>query len=79
MEADVFTDVFTVPCSLAGDFGFDPLNLGADPTALKWYIAPELSATTSSPRRAGGGQLWSLHAQVFMEPRGGGGTPVILG
>jgi hypothetical protein len=23
---------------LAGDFGFDPLNLGADPKALAWYV-----------------------------------------
>jgi len=28
--------------SLAGDFGFDPLNLGADPQALKWYVQAEL-------------------------------------
>ncbi|KAK9824229.1 hypothetical protein WJX72_008757 [[Myrmecia] bisecta] len=28
--------------SLAGDFGFDPLNLGADPEALKWYQQAEL-------------------------------------
>jgi hypothetical protein len=28
--------------SLAGDFGFDPLNLGADPNALKWYVQSEL-------------------------------------
>jgi hypothetical protein len=27
---------------LAGDYGFDPLNLGADPAALKWYAAAEL-------------------------------------
>ena len=27
-------------CSLAGDYGFDPLSLGADPTALKWYCHP---------------------------------------
>eukprot|EP00798_Chlamydomonas_sp_ICE-L_P010807 gene10807-16956_t len=28
--------------ALAGDFGFDPLNLGADPEALKWYVQAEL-------------------------------------
>lgn len=28
--------------SLAGDVGFDPLNLGADPEALKWYVQAEL-------------------------------------
>jgi light-harvesting complex I chlorophyll a/b binding protein 5 len=27
---------------LAGDFGFDPLNLGKDPQALKWYVQAEL-------------------------------------
>eukprot|EP00775_Hariotina_reticulata_P008725 gene8725-8906_t len=27
---------------LAGDFGFDPLNLGADPNALRWYQQAEL-------------------------------------
>jgi len=26
--------------SLAGDFGFDPLRLGENPDALKWYAAP---------------------------------------
>ena len=28
--------------SLAGDYGWDPLGLGADPTALKWYRQSEL-------------------------------------
>lgn len=28
--------------TLAGDYGFDPLNLGEDPTALKWYVQAEL-------------------------------------
>jgi len=28
--------------SLAADFGFDPLGLGKDPTALKWYVQAEL-------------------------------------
>jgi light-harvesting complex I chlorophyll a/b binding protein 5 len=28
--------------SLAGDFGFDPLNLGKDPEALRWYQQAEL-------------------------------------
>lgn len=28
--------------SLPGDVGFDPLNLGADPEALKWYVQAEL-------------------------------------
>jgi len=28
--------------SLAGDYGFDPLNLGSDPEALKWYVQAEL-------------------------------------
>lgn len=28
--------------SLAGDYGFDPLSLGADPKALKWYVQAEL-------------------------------------
>ena len=28
--------------SLAGDFGFDPLNLGKDPEALRWYVQSEL-------------------------------------
>jgi len=28
--------------SLAGDNGFDPLGLGADPDALKWYVQAEL-------------------------------------
>lgn len=28
--------------SLAGDYGWDPLGLGADPTALKWYRQAEL-------------------------------------
>jgi hypothetical protein len=27
---------------LSGDFGFDPLNLGTDPQALKWYVQAEL-------------------------------------
>lgn len=27
--------------SLAGDFGFDPLGLGADPARLKWYAEAE--------------------------------------
>lgn len=25
--------------TLAGDFGFDPLNLGSDPKALSWWVA----------------------------------------
>lgn len=29
-------------CSLAGDFGFDPLGLGEDPASLKWYVQAEL-------------------------------------
>eukprot|EP00850_Spirogloea_muscicola_P005613 SM000026S08862 [mRNA] locus=s26:155689:157050:- [translate_table: standard] len=29
-------------CSLAGDYGFDPLALGSDPAALKWYREAEL-------------------------------------
>lgn len=29
-------------CSLAGDFGFDPLGLGEDPKSLKWYVQAEL-------------------------------------
>lgn len=28
--------------TLAGDFGFDPLNLGAEPFKLKWYVQAEL-------------------------------------
>eukprot|EP00976_Prorocentrum_cordatum_P025016 508528-Prorocentrum_minimum.AAC.4 len=28
--------------SLAGDYGWDPLGLGADPVALKWYRQSEL-------------------------------------
>jgi light-harvesting complex I chlorophyll a/b binding protein 2/light-harvesting complex I chlorophyll a/b binding protein 4 len=28
--------------SLPGDYGFDPLNLGADPDALRWYTQAEL-------------------------------------
>merc|ERR1711985_228168 len=28
--------------SLPGDFGFDPLSLGKDPQALKWYQQAEL-------------------------------------
>lgn len=27
---------------LAGDFGFDPLGLGADPERLRWYVQAEL-------------------------------------
>uniref|UniRef100_A0A383W1N6 Chlorophyll a-b binding protein, chloroplastic n=1 Tax=Tetradesmus obliquus TaxID=3088 RepID=A0A383W1N6_TETOB len=27
---------------LAGDFGFDPLGLGKDPEALRWYVQAEL-------------------------------------
>eukprot|EP01025_Chloroclados_australasicus_P010298 TRINITY_DN1411_c0_g2_i2.p2 TRINITY_DN1411_c0_g2~~TRINITY_DN1411_c0_g2_i2.p2 ORF type:complete len:282 (+),score=21.97 TRINITY_DN1411_c0_g2_i2:1919-2764(+) len=27
--------------SLAGDFGFDPLNLGSEPDRLKWYVEAE--------------------------------------
>ena len=29
-------------CSLPGDFGFDPLGLGKDPAAIKWYREAEL-------------------------------------
>jgi hypothetical protein len=29
-------------CSLPGDYGFDPLGLGRDPAALKWYREAEL-------------------------------------
>lgn len=29
-------------CRLAGDFGFDPLGLGKDPAALRWYQQAEL-------------------------------------
>lgn len=29
-------------CRLAGDFGFDPLELGQDPEALRWYVQAEL-------------------------------------
>lgn len=28
--------------SLPGDFGFDPLGLGSDPNALKWFVQAEL-------------------------------------
>jgi light-harvesting complex I chlorophyll a/b binding protein 5 len=28
--------------SLAGDYGFDPLNLGAEPETLKWMVQAEL-------------------------------------
>ncbi|EFJ27963.1 light-harvesting complex [Selaginella moellendorffii] len=28
--------------SLAGDFGFDPLELGKDPETLRWYVQAEL-------------------------------------
>ncbi|KAJ7550744.1 hypothetical protein O6H91_07G116700 [Diphasiastrum complanatum] len=28
--------------SLAGDFGFDPLELGKEPRALRWYVQAEL-------------------------------------
>lgn len=28
--------------TLPADFGFDPLNLGKDPEALKWYVAAEV-------------------------------------
>jgi len=28
--------------SLPGDYGFDPLNLGSDPRALKWFVQAEL-------------------------------------
>lgn len=31
-----------LPRRLAGDFGFDPLGLGKDPTSLKWYQQAEL-------------------------------------
>ena len=31
-------------CSLPGDFGFDPLRLGENPDALKWYIAANTKA-----------------------------------
>ena len=27
---------------LPGDFGFDPLGLGEEPAALKWYVQAEL-------------------------------------
>jgi hypothetical protein len=26
----------SVLCSLAGDYGFDPLGLGSDPDTLRW-------------------------------------------
>ena len=29
-------------CRLPGDFGFDPLELGQDPEALRWYVQAEL-------------------------------------
>lgn len=29
-------------CRLPGDFGFDPLGLGEEPEALKWYVQAEL-------------------------------------
>ena len=29
-------------CSMPGDFGFDPLGLGKDPAAIKWYREAEL-------------------------------------
>lgn len=32
--------------SLAGDYGFDPLGLGADPEALKWYVRIFFQCTT---------------------------------
>lgn len=28
--------------TLAGDYGFDPLNLGTKPEALRWYVHAEL-------------------------------------
>lgn len=30
------------PLRLPGDFGFDPLGLGKDPAALRWYQQAEL-------------------------------------
>jgi hypothetical protein len=29
-------------CRLVGDYGFDPLGLGQDPAALRWYVQAEL-------------------------------------
>ncbi len=37
MEKDV-----TCVCRLIGDFGYDPLNLGKNPAALKWYVQAEI-------------------------------------
>lgn len=32
-----------LPCdSLAGDYGFDPMGLGADPEDLKWFVEAEI-------------------------------------
>mmetsp|Transcript_10744 Transcript_10744/g.66268 ORF Transcript_10744/g.66268 Transcript_10744/m.66268 type:complete len:174 (-) Transcript_10744:474-995(-) len=33
--------------SLAGDYGFDPLNLGSDPEALKWYVKSRVHPRTT--------------------------------
>jgi len=34
--------VASLNCRLPGDFGFDPLGLGEEPAALKWYVQAEL-------------------------------------
>eukprot|EP01026_Neomeris_dumetosa_P065694 TRINITY_DN6312_c0_g2_i3.p3 TRINITY_DN6312_c0_g2~~TRINITY_DN6312_c0_g2_i3.p3 ORF type:complete len:158 (-),score=24.35 TRINITY_DN6312_c0_g2_i3:444-917(-) len=45
-ERPVWLPGVTVPShlnrTLPGDYGFDPLDLGKDPEALKWYVQAEL-------------------------------------
>lgn len=40
-------DIARCAGELPGDFGFDPLRLGEDPTALKWYSVLILSPVLS--------------------------------
>jgi hypothetical protein len=51
---------------LPGDFGFDPLKLGEDPEALKWYAQAELQNGRCGPSRLA---TYSQHAWACAVPK----------
>ncbi len=70
---DMYAVLEGSPSALAGDYGFDPLSLGANKEALPWYREAELMngrwAMMAVPgillvEAAGGPNFWEAGAKV---------------